>query len=137
MNPKTVALQERTRRFHTSIVRPCEKLPKHLAAQRIAPQLLDSAGSTVSNYRAACRARSSKEFIAKICVAAEEADESQGWLQALLEAGIGNADETKVLIQEADELTAIFVASEKTARRNAGEEKKVGKRPRNRETRHK
>ncbi len=123
MNPKTIALQERTRRFFGRVIQLCENLPKRLVSQRIAIQLVDSAGSTNSNYRAACRARSTKEFIAKICVAAEEADESKDWLQALLDAGIGNKDETKSLVQEADELTAIFVASEKTARRNAGEEK--------------
>jgi four helix bundle protein len=83
------------------------------------PAADDSAGSTDSNYRGACRGRSRKEFIAKIGVAAEEADESQGWLQALLAAGIGNKLETLALIKEADELIAIFVASEKTAKKNA------------------
>ena len=81
-------------------------------------QLTDSAGSTDSNYRGACRGRTKKEFIAKLGVAAEEADESKGWLIKLLDAGYGDRVETEALIQEAHELTAIFVASEKTARRN-------------------
>jgi four helix bundle protein len=127
MNPKTVALRQRTQTFYIRVIHLCEALPRHLAAQRIAPQLLDSAGSTDSNYRAACRARSTKEFIAKIAVAAEEADESKGWLEALLAAGVPNEPETTALAQEADELTAIFVASEKTARRNAGQETKRNK----------
>jgi four helix bundle protein len=85
--------------------------------------LLDAAGSTDSNYRAACRARSRKEFIAKLGVAAEESDETEGWLQALFEASIGDATETAALIKEADELTAIFVASQKTAKKNLQEGK--------------
>src|SRR5262245_44330189 len=115
MNPKALALQKRTRAFLTRVIRFCENLPSSDAARRITPQLIDSAGSTDSNYQGACRGRSKKEFIAKIGVAAEEADESKGWLEALLEAGIGNRDEAIALIQEADELTAILVASGKTA----------------------
>jgi four helix bundle protein len=83
MNPKTVALQRRTRKFLVRVIRFCEPLPEHGAAGRIKPQLMDSAGSADSNYRAACRARSRKEFIAKIGVAIEEADEAKGWLEAL------------------------------------------------------
>jgi four helix bundle protein len=89
--------------------------------------LLDSAGSADSNYRSACRGRSTKEFIAKLGVAAEEADESKGWLLALLEADLADPNEAAALINEADELIAIFVASEKTARRN-DEKKKREKR---------
>jgi four helix bundle protein len=118
MNAKALALQERTGAFYGRVIRFCEALPDHIAVRRIAPQLLDSAGSTDSNYRGACRGRSTKEFIAKVGVAAEEADESKGWLQALADAGLGNITEAIALIKEADELTAIFVASEKTARKN-------------------
>ena len=84
MNPKTIALQDRTRRFATAVIKFCEQLPSDVATQTIVEQLLDSSGSTDSNYRAACRARSSQEFIAKVGVAAEEADESNGWLQLLV-----------------------------------------------------
>jgi four helix bundle protein len=119
MTPQALALQERTREFLKRVIAFCDKLPSSDAARRIIPQLIDSAGSTDSNYRAACRGRSRKDFIAKIGVAAEEADESKGWLQALLAAGIGNKRETIPLIKEADELTAIFVAAEKSAKNNA------------------
>jgi len=119
MNPKAVALQKRTRAFHNRVITFVEQLPSHVAARRIIPQLLDSAGSTASNYRSACRGRSNREFIAKLGVAAEEADETKGWLQALLDAGLGDAAELAALVSEADELTAIFVASQKTARANA------------------
>ncbi len=119
MTPQALALQARTREFLRRVIAFCEKLPSTDASRRIIPQLIDSAGSTDSNYRAACRGRSRREFIAKIGVAAEEVDESKGWLEALLAAGIGNKSETIALIKEADELTAIFVASEKTAKKNA------------------
>jgi four helix bundle protein len=123
VNPKALELQERTRRFLKRVIEFCDGLPQTLAASRIIPQLLDSAGSADSNYRGACRGRSRREFIAKIAVAAEEADESKGWLLALSEAGIGNQVEAAGLIKEADELTAIFVASEKTAKRNQSRSK--------------
>jgi four helix bundle protein len=119
MNPKTVALQRRTRKFLARVIRFCESLPEHGAAERIKPQLLDSAGSADSNYRAACRARSRKELIAKIGIAIEEADEAKGWLEALLDVDLGDENQGTALAREADELTAIFVASRKTAEKNA------------------
>jgi four helix bundle protein len=116
MNPKALALQQRTHKFLLQVIRFCESLPGNDAVYSIRPQLLDSAGSTDSNYRAACRARTHAEFTAKVGVAAEEADESIGWLTALLAAGYGDRQATEGLIQEAEELTKIFTSSQKTAR---------------------
>jgi four helix bundle protein len=96
----------------------CEKLPHSRAATKIRDQLLDSSCSTDSNYRAACRARSRKEFIAVLGKVIEECDESLGWIEMLLENGFDPAEEWKVLAKEADELAAIFVKSRKTAERN-------------------
>jgi len=90
VNPKAVELQKRTRTFLKRVIKFCDGLPDCVAARRITPQLVDSAGSTDSNYRGACRGRSRREFIAKVGLAAEEADESKGWLQALVEADIGD-----------------------------------------------
>jgi four helix bundle protein len=118
VNPLALELQERTRRFAAAVIGFCQRLPQNAAAQEIAEQLIDSAGSADSNYRATCRARSPDEFIAKIGVAAEEADESKGWLQLLVAANLAATDDAGALIKEADELTAIFVASRKTAKRN-------------------
>ena len=118
MNQKAEELKERTHRFFVRILRFCESLPKGIAANEIAKQLIDSGGATDSNYRAACRGRSTREFIAKVGVAAEEADESVGWLRALMAANIGNAQEARALMQEADELTRIFAKSGKTAETN-------------------
>jgi four helix bundle protein len=115
MNPKALALQKRTRAFLRRVIRFAEELPDHVAVRRIVPQLLDAAGGAASNYRSACRSRSTKEFIAKIGVAAEEADESKGWLEVLVDANLADSLEATPLIREADELTAIFVASRKTA----------------------
>jgi four helix bundle protein len=121
VNPKTIALQDRTHRFFVRVTQFCEALPKNSTTSSVIDQLTDSAGSTDSNYRAACRARSTAEFISKIGVAAEEADESKGWLTALLARAYGDAAETHILIREADELTAIFTASHKTASKHRAE----------------
>jgi four helix bundle protein len=118
VNSKAEELQARTHAFFLRVARLCETLPGNTTTRTIAQQLTDSAGSTDSNYRGACRGRTKKEFIAKIGVAAEEADESRGWLLKLRDTGYGDRSEIDALIQEAEELIAIFVASEKTARRN-------------------
>jgi four helix bundle protein len=118
MNPKALALQARTRAFAKSVIKLCEGLPATAAAVSIREQLLDASGSTDSNYRAACRARTRKEFIAKLGVVVEECDESLGWLELLIESSICTTDTAKSLAIEANELVAIFVQSEKTAKRN-------------------
>jgi four helix bundle protein len=118
MKPETKALQDRTHRFFLNVIEFTKTVAASAAADEIVPQLLASAGSTASNYRACCKARSKKEFIAKIGVAAEEADESLGWLTALRDAGMGDAVQVGGLIQEANELTAILVKSGVTAARN-------------------
>jgi four helix bundle protein len=116
MNQKALELQRRTHAFFVRVIRFCEALPTNDVTSSIRPQLLDSAGSTDSNYRAACRGRTHAEFTAKVGVAAEEADESIGWLSALLAAGYGDREETQILMTEANELTRIFTSSQKTAR---------------------
>ena len=122
MKPETEALQKRTHDFFLRVIKVCEALPKTAAARSIAEQLLDSAGSTDSNYRAACRGRSKPEFIAKIGVAVEESDESLGWLETLRDAKLGPHDELVSLAKEANELVSIFVASRKTAELNLQKE---------------
>jgi four helix bundle protein len=130
MNPKTKELQDRTHRFFTRVIALCEALPSSVAASTISEQLVESAGSTDSNYRAACRARTKKEFIAKLGVAAEEADESLGWLRALVARRIGNSHEATLLLTEANELVAIFVKSQITAKQNTNPKRKTNRRRR-------
>ena len=127
MHPKTLELQARTRRFAAAVIKFCDGLPKVAAAQRITLQLLDSAGGTDSNYRAACRARSKAEFIAKLGTAIEEADESKGWLELLVESNLTTAEHAAALIQEADELLSIFVRSKKTAETRKAEQERLSK----------
>jgi four helix bundle protein len=111
-------LKARTKAFAVRIVKMTEVLPPTRAADMVARQLIRSATSVGANYRAACRARSHREFIAKIGVVTEEADESLYWLEILVEAEILPEARLKNLIQEANELTAIFTASSYTARQN-------------------
>jgi hypothetical protein len=84
-------------------------------------------GLLIGDYRATCRARSPEEFIAKVGVAAEEADESKGWLELLVKAGKTSIEVAGALIKEADELTAIFVASRITVQRNRAERQQFQK----------
>lgn len=127
MHPKTVQLQERTRRFAADVIVFCDALPQTIACQRIVPQLIDSSGSTDSNYRAACRARTKAEFIAKLGVAIEEADESKGWLELLVESKQASPDRASPLIQEADELLSILIRSRKTAESHKAEQDRIDK----------
>jgi len=102
VHPKTIELQERTRQFAAAVIAFCNELHSTLASQRITIQLLDSAGATDSNYRAACRARSGAEFIAKLGIAIEEGDESKGWLELLVASSQVAADTAAPLIQESE-----------------------------------
>mgnify|MGYP000973308534 CR=1 FL=1 len=111
-------LKARTKTFAVRVVKMTEALPPTRAADMVARQLLRSATSVAANYRAACRARSHREFVAKIGVVTEEADESLYWLEILVEAEIVPEARLKNLIQEANELTAIFTAPSHTARQN-------------------
>jgi four helix bundle protein len=106
-------LRARTHRFALEISKFCDTLPRDPRTQEIADQLHDSAHSASINYRAVCRARTAKEFIAKLCIVVEESDEAQGWLQTLLASGKGGPNVTR-LLQEATELVAIFTASKHT-----------------------
>ena len=114
-NPKAEELKKRTKVFAATVCELCRSLPTTVDSRRIGPQLVDSATSVHSNYRATCKARSRAEFVAKMGVVAEEADESEGWLALLLKLELGPADKVEALRGEADELTAIFTASFRTA----------------------
>ena len=110
------SLRQRTKRFALCIVRFYRGLPAVDEARILGKQLLRSGTSVGANYRAACRARSRAEFIAKMGIVLEEADESVFWLELLLESGIVNNNKLGELVKETNELTAIFVASLRTAK---------------------
>jgi len=110
-------LKKRTKQFALQAIRLVEALPRTRAAEVIGNQLLRSATSVAANYRAACRARSQADFIHKLGLVEEEADESLFWLELMVEANLLPATAVQELIREANELTAIFVSSRKTAKR--------------------
>ena len=83
--------------------------------------MIKSSTSVAANYRAACRTRSPADFVSKISVVAEEADESEFWLELTLESQILEAERIRSLLKESGELTAIFTASRDTAKRNLKE----------------
>src|SRR5436305_13939242 len=111
-------LQGRTKQFAIRIVKLFRALPKTDEARIIGKQALRSGTSVAANYRAACRARSKAEFIAKIGVVVEEADETVFWLELLIETAIVQQGRMNGLLTEANELLAIFAASQRTAKRN-------------------
>jgi len=108
-------LRGRTRRFALRIIKLFRALPRSDEARILGKQVLRSGTPTAANYRALCRARSKAEFVAKMGVVIEEADETVFWLELLVEAAIVPEAKMQGLIAEANELTAIFVASRKTA----------------------
>ncbi len=111
-------MQARTRRFALNIIALTEQLPRTRAADVIGRQLLRSATSVGANYRAACRARSQSDFIAKLKIVEEEADESCYWLSLLADANLTPRQSLEPLLDEANQLVAMIVASIKTARIN-------------------
>jgi four helix bundle protein len=109
-------LKKRTKQFGLQVIKLVESLPTGQTARTIGNQLLRSGMSVGANYRAACRGRSKADFIAKAGISLEEADECLYWMELLQEAGIVPAEKLKDILKEADELTAIFTASIKTAK---------------------
>lgn len=97
-------LKDRTFRFAVAIVTFVRALPSTFEARRIGGQLFDASTSVAANYRAACKARSRAEFIAKLGIVVEEADESTFWLDLLVSTGMVNADAVKPHRDEASEL---------------------------------
>ena len=114
---KSAELQDRTKRFALRVLVLINRLPNTIGGRVLANQLARSATSVGANYRAACRARSRAEFASKLGIVAEEADESLYWLELI---GDGNfLPEKKIasLLAEADEITAIFTSSRRSASR--------------------
>lgn len=109
-------LKNRTKQFAIRIVKLFRSLPRSEDARIMGKQALRSGTSVAANYRAVCRARSKAEFIAKIGVVVEEADETVFWLELLVETKIVREPRMQSLMLEANELLAIFAASQYTAK---------------------
>jgi four helix bundle protein len=110
-------LKSRTKQFAPRVIRLVDALPKSRAADVLGKQLLRSGTSVGANYRAACRARSSAEFRAKMGIVEEESDESAYWMELLIDANLVKPKRMESLLQEAHEITAIAVASINTSRK--------------------
>lgn len=115
----TQELKERTKQFSLRVLKLVDTLGKSRSASVIANQLARSGASVGSNYRAACRARSRAEFIAKLGVVEEEADESAFWLELVVAHALLPASRVEPLLRECNELVAIMAASRISAARNA------------------
>ena len=111
-------LRKRTKAFAVRIIKLVDALPKTTAGRALASQIARSGTSVAANYRAACRAKSPADFIAKMGIVEEEADETLFWIELLEECEIVPAPKLNAIRQEANELIAITVTSIKTARRN-------------------
>lgn len=116
MSSQPEQLRARTKKFALRIIRLYRSLPYRTDTQVLGKQLLRCGTSVAANYRAVCRARSKAEFVAKMGVVVEEADEAVLWLELMTESGIVPLPKTEELLKEANELTAIFAASRRTAR---------------------
>ena len=108
-------LKRRTKQFALRVMKLVDALPKTVSGRAMGSQLFRAATSVGANYRAACRGRSRAEFIAKLGFVVEEIDESEYWLDLIVEGGLLPATRVKLLQLEAGELVAIFVASKKSA----------------------
>ena len=113
-----VELKSRTKRFAIDVIKFIEKQPSSRALNVLCNQLLRSSSSVGANYRSACRGKFLADFINKIVIVEEEADESLYWLELMEESNLIKLSDLITLKKEADELTAIFTAIGKTAKAN-------------------
>jgi four helix bundle protein len=111
-------MKKRTRAFALRIIHLVEALPQSRTADVIGKQLLRCGTSVGPNYRVSCRARSQADFVAKMGIVEEEADEAIYWIELLVESNLVKGERVGNLLDEANQLVAIIVSSIKTAREN-------------------
>lgn len=114
MDEKT--FKTRTKKLAIGIIHQTEKLPKSLASDVIGRQLVRSGTSIGANYRAACRAKSIADMINKMKIVEEESDETEYWLELLVEAGLVHQSQIAEIYKETDEILSMTIASIKTLR---------------------
>jgi four helix bundle protein len=112
----TNEMKARTKSFALRIIKLVEALPSNRTADVVGKQLVRSGTSVGANYRAACRAKSNADYMAKMGTVEEEADESAFWLEVIVESGLMKEELVKDLLDEADQIVAIIVSSINTAR---------------------
>jgi four helix bundle protein len=111
-------LKQRTKAFGLRYIKVIEALPKSRTADMLARQLVRSGTSVGANSRSACRGRSGKDFVSKVDIAIEEADESLYWLEVMVDAGLMSQKRLASLIKEGNEIVAILTATSRTTKRN-------------------
>ncbi len=111
-------LKKRTKDFAHRCIKLSLSLPKNTLGDHIKRQLIRCSTSVAANYRAACVAQSKVSFTAKLAIVIEEVDESCFWMEFIIEENLVKKEKIATLLQEAKELTAIFIASRKTVRKN-------------------
>jgi four helix bundle protein len=109
-------MKRRTKQFALRVMNLVEGLPETNAGRVIGRQLLRSATSVGANYRAACRAKSTADFIAKLAIVEEEADESMYWMELLIESGQVKENLLTDLLDECNQIVSIVVSSIKTSK---------------------
>ena len=112
--------RNRTKKLAVEIIKYCRTLPKSEESFIIKKQLIRSSTSVAANYRAACRARSDAEFFSKLSIVVEEADETEFWLEMIIESEIYDSKETKALLKESGEILKIVSKSRKTLKDKKG-----------------
>jgi four helix bundle protein len=117
--------KERTKKLALRVIRLVDSLPNRRAADVIGRQLLRSATSVGANYRAACRAKSRKDMIAKLAIVEEEADESIYWLELIIKSSMMRKVRLASLVDEMSQILAMVVASQKTLRRGSNPKSKI------------
>jgi len=110
-------LKNRTKEFAHRCVKLSMALSDTVLGRHVRGQLIRCSTSVASNYRAACIAQSKASFISKLSIVLEETDESYFWLEFIIDENLLKKELVEPLLKEAEELTAIFVSSRKTARR--------------------
>ena len=109
-----IEFKRRTKQLGLAVIRMTEKFPETRLAWVVKDQILRSALSVGANYRAVCRAKSDKDFINKMRIVEEEADETAYWLEIIEESDLLKSDDLRELKREVNELVAIVVASIRT-----------------------
>jgi len=111
-----IALRQRTKEFAHRCVKLSTALPRTYLGNHIKGQLIRCSTSVASNYRATCIAQSKASFVSKLSIVLEEVDESHFWLGFIIDERLLSEERVLPLLKEAEELTAIFISSRKTAR---------------------
>lgn len=110
-------MKRRTKAAAVAVIRLTAELPKGVAGRTVSNQIIRSSTSVGANYRAARRARSRKEFVAKLGVVIEEADETLYWIEIAVEAGLLSRESAKAAWREMNEITSILIATIRTAKK--------------------